>query len=61
MHVVQAMAVIHYTQSRTDEYIDFFAKVLFGCGGTLQGNLGNDAETGHSYSSICQLRSYIWL
>lgn len=55
------MAVIHYTQSRTDEYIDFFAKVLFGCGGTLQGNLGNDAETGHSYSSICQLRSYIWL
>lgn len=70
MHVVKAMTVIHYTQSGMGEYTDFFAKVLFGSGGTLWGNLRNDAKNGCSYSSVnyilihgCNLQSKIhhWL
>lgn len=40
-HGVQAMAVVHYTLSGKGECNNFFAEVLFGSGGTLQGNHRN--------------------
>lgn len=44
LRVVQAMAVVHYAPSGKGECNNFFAEVLFGGGGTRQGNLRNGEE-----------------